>query len=404
MDSADDEDDFSYIQYLASLSNSKEAVWDIYDDDISEDWGNSESSKIRINFLNKNKQSSKSDGGQKTTEQLTTTAPMFEDQIREYRQNQRRLHNARRTTQRIGRRLAGRTAPVHTIEQQLDPQVELQASMTERASIVPAEILYHSRRDDEHYRVYIHRSEKPLLVINSSQVDKNFIQEESFHQLQRSRMQYIHIGILQRWIKDYLYGKKLHLPLAGKKPESMSDGDWNLLDRQVLGVIRLTLSKNMAHNVAKETSTEGLMKVLSDMYEKPSANNWVFLMKKLFHLKMAEGAFVATHLNEFNTIVNQLSSIEINFDDEVRALILLASLPNSWEPMQAAVSNFVGSAKLNFNDVRDRILAEEVRRIDSREMSASNSALNIEGRGRGSNRNFNTNKGRSKTRNGRNNS
>ena len=185
-------------------------------------------------------------------------------------------------------------------------------------------------------------------------------------------------------IEDYLYGKKLHQPLS-EKPEKMDEAEWNLLDRQVLGVIRLTLSKNVAHNVAKEKTTAGMMKVLTDMYEKPSANNKVFLMMRLFQLKMDEGAGVATHVNEFNTIVNQLSSVEIEFYDEVRALILLASLPNSWEPMRAAVSNSVGSAKLKFNDVRDRILAEEVRRIDSGEVSTS-SALNVENRGRNHNR------------------
>lgn len=199
-------------------------------------------------------------------------------------------------------------------------------------------------------------------------------------------------------IEDYLYGKKLHQPLS-KKPEKMDQDEWELLDRQVLGVIRLTLSKNVAHNVAKEKTTEGLMKVLSDMYEKPSANNKVFLMKKLFHLKMEEGGLVAAHVNEFNTIVNQLSSVEIEFDDEVRALILLASLPNSWEPMRAAVSNSVGTQKLKFNDVRDRILAEEVRRIDSGETS-TNSAFNVENRGRKPDRNNRSN-GRSKSRNGR---
>ena len=34
-----------------------------------------------------------------------------------------------------------------------------------------------------------------------------------------------------------IHGKKLHLPLLGKKPENMKDEYWNLLDRQVLGVI-----------------------------------------------------------------------------------------------------------------------------------------------------------------------
>ena len=91
----------------------------------------------------------------------------------------------------------------------------------------------------------------------------------------------------------------------------------------------MTLLKNVAYNMTTEKSTMGLMKVLSDMYKKSSTNNKVFLMKKLFHLKIGEGASMAAHLNEFNTIVNQLSFVEIDFNDEVHALIFLASLPNS---------------------------------------------------------------------------
>ena len=118
-------------------------------------------------------------------------------------------------------------------------------------------------------------------------------------------------GFWRMQIKDYLYGKKLHLPLLGEKPETMKAEEWALLDRQILGVIRLTLSRSVAHNVVKEKTTVDLMKALSGMYEKLSANNKVHLMKKLFNLKMAENASVTQHLNEFNTIINQLSSVEI---------------------------------------------------------------------------------------------
>ena len=122
---------------------------------------------------------------------------------------------------------------------------------------------------------------------------------------------------------------KLHLLLHGAKPKSMSAAYWTLLDRQVLDVIRLTLSRSVAHNVTKKKTTTELMTALSGMYEKPSAKNKVHLIKKLFNLKMAEGMFVTQHLNEFNTITNQLSSVEIDFDDEIKTLILLASLSNS---------------------------------------------------------------------------
>lgn len=54
-------------------------------------------------------------------------------------------------------------------------------------------------------------------------------------------------------IKDYLYGKKLYLSLLNQKSESMSEVNWNLLDKQVLRVIKLILSKN----VAKEKTTKG---------------------------------------------------------------------------------------------------------------------------------------------------
>ena len=72
-------------------------------------------------------------------------------------------------------------------------------------------------------------------------------------------------------IEDYLYGRKLHRPLLGTKPEAMKAKECALLDRQVLGIIRLTLSRSVAYNVVKEKTTSALMKALSGMYEKPSA-------------------------------------------------------------------------------------------------------------------------------------
>ena len=51
----------------------------------------------------------------------------------------------------------------------------------------------------------------------------------------------------------------------GSKPEGMKTEEWNLLDKQVLGVIRLTLSKNVAHNTAKEKTTVGMMQALAEM-------------------------------------------------------------------------------------------------------------------------------------------
>ena len=75
------------------------------------------------------------------------------------------------------------------------------------------------------------------------------------------------------------------------------------------------------------------------MYEKSSVNKKVHMMKKLFNLNKVEGTPVVQHMNEFNMITNQLSLVEIEFDDKVHALILLASLLSSWEAMRMVMSN-----------------------------------------------------------------
>uniref|UniRef100_A0A803KPS4 Retrovirus-related Pol polyprotein from transposon TNT 1-94-like beta-barrel domain-containing protein n=1 Tax=Chenopodium quinoa TaxID=63459 RepID=A0A803KPS4_CHEQI len=149
-------------------------------------------------------------------------------------------------------------------------------------------------------------------------------------------------GFWKMQIEDYLYQKNLYLPLTSK-PSGMKEDEWKVLDRQVLGVIRLTLAKSVAYNVKDVTTTVGVIKALSNMYEKPSAMN--------------------------------------KFDEEVRALILLSSLPRSWDTVVVANRNSSGKSKLKCDDVRDLILSESLRRKNSGESSGG--AYSSEGRGRG---------------------
>ena len=74
--------------------------------------------------------------------------------------------------------------------------------------------------------------------------------------------------------------------------------------------------------------------------------------------------------------------MEIDFDDEIRELIVLASLPNSWEAMRMAVSNSAGKSKLKYDDIQDLILSEEVHRRDAGISNAQDQALVMENRGR----------------------
>ena len=105
------------------------------------------------------------------------------------------------------------------------------------------------------------------------------------------------------------------------------------------------------------------MQTLEKLYENPFSSNKVFLMKNLFNMKMVEGGSVTDHLNEFNTVTSQLSSVGINFDEEIRALLILCSLPESWNGLVMAVSNSIpGSDTLKYDDMIGVILSEKTRR------------------------------------------
>jgi hypothetical protein len=193
---------------------------------------------------------------------------------------------------------------------------------------------------------------------------------------------------------------------VAKKSMAMKDKEWKILDRKALGMIRLSLTTSMAFNILKEKTMKDMMDALAKLYEKPSMSNKVFLMKRLFNTKMLEAEFVADHLNEFNTVTNQLSFVKVDFDDEVRALLFLCSLPESWNGLVMAISNFVsGSNTLKFDDIVGVILSEEMRHKSTGETSGN--ALNMENRGRQKDRGKssgncdNSRKGRFKSRLGK---
>ena len=74
--------------------------------------------------------------------------------------------------------------------------------------------------------------------------------------------------------------------------------------------------------------------------------------------------------------------MEIDFDDKIRALIVLAYLPNNWEAMRIVMSNSAGKSKLKYDNIRYLILSKEVRRRDAGTNNAQDQALAMENSGR----------------------
>lgn len=72
----------------------------------------------------------------------------------------------------------------------------------------------------------------------------------------------------------------------------MKNMDWEELDTQALGAIRLSLSNKVRPDVIHEKTTKGLMDTLQEMFEKPRVVEQMHLLRKLFSMKMAKGGSV----------------------------------------------------------------------------------------------------------------
>ena len=65
--------------------------------------------------------------------------------------------------------------------------------------------------------------------------------------------------------------------------------------------------------------------------------NKIYLKRKLYDMRMKEGTKIALHLNVLNTLICQLSSMDVKIDDEDKAVNLSCTLPESWGQVVSSI-------------------------------------------------------------------
>nr|GEU98389.1 retrovirus-related Pol polyprotein from transposon TNT 1-94 [Tanacetum cinerariifolium] len=91
------------------------------------------------------------------------------------------------------------------------------------------------------------------------------------------------------------------------------------------------LGNKVLREVTEKTTAAGVWSKLETLYMTKSLANKLYLKKKLYTFYMSAGRKIFEHIDEFNKIVFDLANIEVKFKDEDLALLLLTSLPASYE-------------------------------------------------------------------------
>ncbi|KAH9649108.1 Integrase catalytic domain-containing protein [Citrus sinensis] len=122
------------------------------------------------------------------------------------------------------------------------------------------------------------------------------------------------------------------------------------IDKKARSTIILSLGDSVTREVARERTLADLWAKLERVYMTKLLANRLYIKKRMFTLKMAEGSSLEDHIDEFNKICNTLEIIDEGLDDEDKALLLVSSLPPSY-------SNFVdalmyGRQTLSLDEVK----------------------------------------------------
>lgn len=137
----------------------------------------------------------------------------------------------------------------------------------------------------------------------------------------------------------------------------------------------MCLSDSILLKVSSETTAHKLWNRIGEIYQNKSLINKLFLKRKLYSLKMNDGDLIAKHLNYFNLILIQLQSINVKIEEEDKCILLLCSLPKSWDNLIIAISgSFIDDPKLDAFVAT--LLSEEMRRNS---LEGSKDALHVRG-------------------------
>ena len=124
---------------------------------------------------------------------------------------------------------------------------------------------------------------------------------------------------------------------------------------QAGATIRLCVSDQVMFHVMDLTSPKEIWDKLATQYMSRTLTTKLYLKQKLYGLKMQEGSDLVEHLNIFNQLVADLAHREVTVDDEDKAIILLCSLPPSYEHVVTTLT--YGKETIKIEDITAALIA-----------------------------------------------
>ena len=97
------------------------------------------------------------------------------------------------------------------------------------------------------------------------------------------------------------------------------------------------MEDNVLNHILDVEDGRLLWEKLEELYGWKEGVNKMLLIKSLMHMRYPNESSMADHLSNFQGVVNELARMGISFEEEVHVLLLLGSLPKSWETLKVTL-------------------------------------------------------------------
>lgn len=148
---------------------------------------------------------------------------------------------------------------------------------------------------------------------------------------------------------------------------------WIKSDQKAKADIILSICASELKQVKNCSTSREMWLKLEEIYQSKGPARKATLLKRLTVQKMAEGSDVRDHLNQFFDTVDKLADMEIEINPDLLTVMLLYSLPGSYENFRCAIES---RDNLPTPDVmRTKIIEESDARKSSRQTENSDAML-----------------------------
>ncbi|GMH29834.1 hypothetical protein Nepgr_031677 [Nepenthes gracilis] len=137
--------------------------------------------------------------------------------------------------------------------------------------------------------------------------------------------------------------------------------------------------KERRQEVLDLTDSAEVWEKLESQYKSKSLATRVHIKKQFYGLRLSKDGSFEKHLDDFNRIVTQMSTLDDVIKEEDKALVLLASLPASYNHIVTTL--LFGKDTLKLDEVIASLLMNESRRSQGTSTSSHSEVLVIESKG-----------------------